>query len=68
VLYTDGVDESMNLKGEEFTHAGAERAIKSAGRGAPKEVGEKLVAAVKQHAAGRDPHDDLTVVVVGRKA
>ncbi|MGL4554367.1 MAG: SpoIIE family protein phosphatase [Gemmataceae bacterium] len=68
VLYTDGVDESMNVKGEEFKHAGAERAIRSAGAGGPKEVGEKLVAAVKQHAAGRDPHDDLTVVVVGRKA
>jgi serine phosphatase RsbU (regulator of sigma subunit) len=68
VLYTDGVDESRNVREEEFKHAGAERAIKSAGKAGPKEVGEKLVAAVKQHATGRDPHDDLTVVVIGRKA
>jgi sigma-B regulation protein RsbU (phosphoserine phosphatase) len=68
VLHTDGVDESMNLKGEEFKHTGAERAIKSAGKGGAKEIGDKLVTAVKQHATGREAHDDLTVVVVGRKA
>jgi serine phosphatase RsbU (regulator of sigma subunit)/pSer/pThr/pTyr-binding forkhead associated (FHA) protein len=68
VMYTDGVDESMNVKGENFGNAGAEAAIRSAGTGGAHRVGEKLVAAVKQHAAGRDPHDDLTVVVLGRKA
>jgi serine phosphatase RsbU (regulator of sigma subunit)/pSer/pThr/pTyr-binding forkhead associated (FHA) protein len=67
VLFTDGVDESMNVKGEKFTKEGVERVIRSAGNVSPKDLGEKLVAAVKQHATGRDPHDDVTVVVLGRR-
>ncbi len=66
ILFTDGVNESMNIKGEEFTMEGVQRIIKSCKSNSPKEIVEKLVAAVKQHAAGRDPHDDLTVVVMSR--
>ncbi|NBO92237.1 MAG: FHA domain-containing protein [Planctomycetia bacterium] len=68
ILYTDGVDESMNVQGKAFEHAGVERAVRAASKTGPREIGEQLVAAVKQHAAGRDPHDDMTVVVIGRKA
>ena len=31
-----------------------------------KELGERLVKAVKQHAAGRSQHDDITLVCFGR--
>src|SRR5262245_874132 len=67
VLFTDGIDESMNVRGEKFTMAGVKRVIQGAGRASPKELVEKLVAAIKVHATGRDPHDDVTVVVVGRR-
>jgi sigma-B regulation protein RsbU (phosphoserine phosphatase) len=66
LLYTDGVDESMNTRNEKFTEAGIERVIRSCGGAPPKEIVEKLVAAVKQHAIGRDPHDDVTVVALQR--
>jgi serine phosphatase RsbU (regulator of sigma subunit) len=58
----------MNLKGEEFRMDGVTRVIKAVGKGSPREIVEKLAAAVKLHAAGREPHDDLTVLVLGRKS
>ncbi|MFQ3592410.1 MAG: SpoIIE family protein phosphatase [Gemmataceae bacterium] len=66
VMYTDGVDESENIRGESFGNNRAKAAVLSATPTSAQAVGEKLVAAVKQHATGRDPHDDLTVVVVRR--
>jgi serine phosphatase RsbU (regulator of sigma subunit) len=68
VMYTDGVDESYNLREEKLGNERAHRAILAVETRTAQGVGEKLVATVKQHATGRDPHDDLTVVVLGRKA
>jgi sigma-B regulation protein RsbU (phosphoserine phosphatase) len=68
ILYTDGVDESMNTRGEKFRLEGIERVVKASGDVGPRELGERLVAAVKQHATNRDPHDDVTIVLVGRRA
>jgi serine phosphatase RsbU (regulator of sigma subunit) len=68
VMYTDGVDESNNLREESFGNERAHKAILAAEPHSARAVGEKLVTTVKQHATGRDPHDDLTVVVIGRKA
>lgn len=67
IMFTDGVEDSMNVRSERFALAGARRVIQAAVKATPKELGEKLVAAVKLHAAGRDPHDDVTVVIVGRR-
>ena len=68
ILFTDGVNESMNVQGKQFGMEGVLRIIKAAGDVSAEALGEKLVAAVKQHAAGRDAFDDLTVVVVSRRA
>ncbi|MFO0877528.1 MAG: SpoIIE family protein phosphatase [Gemmataceae bacterium] len=68
VMFSDGLNESMNVKGDEFSMEMVQKVIKSVGKSGPKEIVEKLVAAVKQHAAGREPHDDLTVAIVGRRA
>jgi serine phosphatase RsbU (regulator of sigma subunit)/pSer/pThr/pTyr-binding forkhead associated (FHA) protein len=66
VMFTDGVDESMNKRGERFELDGVERVIKAAGKAGPKGLVDKLVSAVKEHARDREPHDDLTVVSLGR--
>lgn len=67
ILYTDGVNESMNVSGEEFKKEGVLRAIQSSGAGASaRDICGNLTSAIKSHAAGRDPHDDVTVVVVRR--
>jgi serine phosphatase RsbU (regulator of sigma subunit)/pSer/pThr/pTyr-binding forkhead associated (FHA) protein len=68
ILFTDGVNESKNVREVEFRMEGVERVLREAGNAGPKQLVERLVAAVKQHAAGREPHDDLTVVALGRRA
>ncbi len=65
VMFSDGVTEAPNTAGEEFELKGVFAALK-AGPLNPKDAVSRLVAAVKQHSAGRHQHDDLTVVSFGR--
>jgi serine phosphatase RsbU (regulator of sigma subunit) len=67
ILFTDGIDESMSVRGEKFTFARVKRIIQAAGRASPQELGEKLLAAVKQHCEGRVLHDDLAIVALRRE-
>ena len=57
---------SMNVQSKQFGMEEVHRIIKTAGDLPAKALGEKLVAAVKQHASGRDASDDWTVVVIQR--
>jgi sigma-B regulation protein RsbU (phosphoserine phosphatase) len=66
VLYTDGVNESMNVRGDQFEREGMERALLGQGPAQPQALVDTLVRAVKLHAAGREPNDDITVVALGR--
>jgi sigma-B regulation protein RsbU (phosphoserine phosphatase) len=68
VLFTDGVTDALDVRGNQFTVQGVNRAIAEAGAASPKGVGEHIVKAVQQHAAGRSPFDDLTLVCLGRTA
>jgi serine phosphatase RsbU (regulator of sigma subunit) len=65
VLYTDGVSESKNVGEQDFGMANIQAAV-NAGPMTPKAMGDRLVEAVKRHAADRKPHDDITVVTFGR--
>jgi sigma-B regulation protein RsbU (phosphoserine phosphatase) len=64
-LFSDGVTEAMDAQDHPFGTARA-RAVLGAGKGSPRETGERLVQAVKQHASGRSQHDDITLVCFGR--
>ncbi|HZZ82047.1 MAG TPA: SpoIIE family protein phosphatase [Gemmataceae bacterium] len=66
-LFTDGVSESRSVQEKDFGMEGVYGALKP-GPMTPKEMGVRLVEAVKRHATGRKPHDDLTVVTFGRLA
>jgi serine phosphatase RsbU (regulator of sigma subunit)/pSer/pThr/pTyr-binding forkhead associated (FHA) protein len=65
MLFTDGVTESKSQDDRDFEMDGVRQALKS-GPMTPKPMVERLMAAVKQHASGRKPHDDITVVCFGR--
>lgn len=65
LLFTDGVTEAKNKEDADFQMAGVRGAIAGGPMNA-KAMGERLVAAVKQHALGCKQHDDLTVVAFGR--
>jgi serine phosphatase RsbU (regulator of sigma subunit) len=66
LMFTDGVNESKSVQEQDFGMEGIQRALKEVGHVGPKEIVERLAKAVKTHAAGRSPHDDVTVVALGR--
>lgn len=65
ILFTDGISESKNQAGADF---GMPEVLKALGAGpmTPRPMVDRLLAAVRQHALGRKPHDDITVVSFGR--
>jgi phosphoserine phosphatase RsbU/P len=65
MLCTDGLSESQSVDEKDFGADGILAALKPCEK-SPKIMGTCLVEAVHKHAAGRKPHDDLTVVTFGR--
>jgi phosphoserine phosphatase RsbU/P len=64
-MFTDGVTEAKNKADIEFQLDGARTAMAN-GPMTPTAVGQRIIAAVKQHAVGCKQHDDITVVCFGR--
>jgi sigma-B regulation protein RsbU (phosphoserine phosphatase) len=64
-LFTDGVTEAKNKQDVEFQLDGVMSAF-AKGPCTPSAMGERLIAAVRQHALGCKQHDDITVVCFGR--
>jgi serine phosphatase RsbU (regulator of sigma subunit) len=64
LLYTDGVPDSLNVRGESFGVKGIEAALKASG--SPRALIERLMKAVHEHATGRPPFDDITLICLGR--
>jgi len=71
LLFTDGITDSMNVQNQAFQMKGIHAAILDKS-GQPShtltapELGERIIKAVKQHAAGRSQHDDIALVCFGR--
>jgi serine phosphatase RsbU (regulator of sigma subunit) len=64
VLFSDGVNEAMDANGNQLTTNGV-RAILERAHGGPREIGEHLLAAVRQHSANCAQSDDITLVCFG---
>jgi serine phosphatase RsbU (regulator of sigma subunit) len=71
-VFTDGVTDSLNPSGAVFGPDAAEKFLLPDDSGLPgdaqraRRLGERLVAAVRSHAAGRSQIDDIAVVTFGR--
>jgi len=65
VLYSDGVTEAVNLRNQAFGVARLKALLAQTAGGAP-EVGEAILAIVRDHMIGRSQQDDLTIVCFGR--
>jgi serine phosphatase RsbU (regulator of sigma subunit) len=70
-VYTDGVTDAMNAAEEMFGQDAVDRCLAppdpevgEAQR--PRNLGERLVSAVRRHANGRPQNDDIAVVTFGR--
>lgn len=67
LLYSDGVSEAMDANDQQFDLTGIRAAVSGAGGGV-NAVAERLLAAVRSHAAGCDQSDDIALVCFGRTA
>jgi serine phosphatase RsbU (regulator of sigma subunit)/pSer/pThr/pTyr-binding forkhead associated (FHA) protein len=66
LLFTDGVTDAVDVRNNAFGTKGIITALQAGGPFTPRTLVERLVRAVKQHSAGRDQHDDITLVCLGR--
>jgi serine phosphatase RsbU (regulator of sigma subunit)/pSer/pThr/pTyr-binding forkhead associated (FHA) protein len=67
LMVTDGITESKDRDDRDFQMTGVSAALRN-GPMTAKAMVDRLLTAVHQHAAGRKPHDDLTVVAFSRLA
>jgi serine phosphatase RsbU (regulator of sigma subunit)/pSer/pThr/pTyr-binding forkhead associated (FHA) protein len=67
LMVTDGITESKDRDDHDFHMTGIIASMRS-GPMTPRAMVDRLLTAVHQHAAGRKPFDDLTVVAFGRLA
>jgi phosphoserine phosphatase RsbU/P len=66
LLFSDGVTDAVNVRSEQFMLKGVHAALKGEVGLTAGTLGERIVKAVKLHAAGQDQADDITLMCVGR--
>jgi serine phosphatase RsbU (regulator of sigma subunit) len=66
ILFSDGVPDALDARNTPFSMKGVQRIVQEAGTVLPTALGERIIKAVGQHASNRDPHDDITLVCLGR--
>jgi serine phosphatase RsbU (regulator of sigma subunit) len=66
LLFSDGVTDAVSVRGDSFALKGIHTALTGEALRGARAVGERIVKAVKLHAAGRPPADDITLMCVGR--
>jgi sigma-B regulation protein RsbU (phosphoserine phosphatase) len=64
VFYSDGVDEQLNEKGEEYGRERIMRVLKKHGAGTPQAIADAIIAAVDTFRGALAISDDQTVVVL----
>jgi sigma-B regulation protein RsbU (phosphoserine phosphatase) len=64
VFYSDGVDEQLSEKGEEYGRERIIRMLKKYGQEPPQAIADALIAAVDSFRGSTPISDDQTVVVL----
>ncbi|MCA9143926.1 MAG: SpoIIE family protein phosphatase [Planctomycetaceae bacterium] len=64
-LYTDGLDEAADVKGEQYSIDRMREGVK-AGDGTPEGTGKTLIADIRAHITGCPQDDDMCLVVLRR--
>jgi serine phosphatase RsbU (regulator of sigma subunit) len=67
VLYSDGVTEAEDRKGQPFEESGLERVVDAHPLASPADLAQTILKVVEAHAQETYLADDLTVLVVARK-
>jgi sigma-B regulation protein RsbU (phosphoserine phosphatase) len=67
VLYSDGVTEAENHRGQPFEESGLERVVAAHAYASPTDLARTILKVVEAHAQETYLADDLTVLIVARK-
>jgi sigma-B regulation protein RsbU (phosphoserine phosphatase) len=65
LLFSDGVTDALNAQNRSFGEKGVRTAL-GGEPCSPRDTGERLIKALKQHASGCSQNDDITFVCLGR--
>jgi serine phosphatase RsbU (regulator of sigma subunit) len=66
ILYSDGITDAEDPKGQPFDESGLERTIDNGPRNDPAELGAAVLKAVERHAHDTRLGDDLTILILRR--
>ena len=66
LLYSDGITEAVNTKGQEFGESKLVDTINKNWNDTSTELVEKIIAAVQTHAGDLPQMDDITIVIIKR--
>lgn len=66
ILFSDGVPDALNARNVPFAMTGLERVVQQVGAVSAAALGERIIKGVQKHAVNREPHDDITLVCLGR--
>jgi len=64
ILYTDGVTESVNSSGEEYSGARLMNALKTHGNGSAQSILNQLMNSVQRFSGDEGQPDDLTLITI----
>jgi transcriptional regulator with GAF, ATPase, and Fis domain len=64
LMFTDGLNEAMNLKREQFGYENIRTIIRSNSAKGAQEIVDTLFNAIRNHAGGADQFDDTTIVII----
>ncbi len=67
IMYTDGLVERANPRGEQFGTSRLRKLARSLGGAEARPTAEALLAAAEAHGRGAPQQDDITVVIIRRK-
>lgn len=68
VLYSDGVTEAEDAEGRPFEESGLQEVVARYSSDGPAELGGRVIRAVEAHANNSRFADDLTILILQRKA
>lgn len=66
LMYTDGLNEAMNVDKEQFGYERIKDIIKNHAKESAEEIVEALFKATEEHSKGRDQFDDTTIIAIKR--
>lgn len=65
VMFSDGVPDAVNVTNDHMGMTALQLLLEQ-GRAPPRQLGEKILQAVKEYSSGCSQHDDITIVCLGR--